>query len=285
MLPFTAGAISGLAVFYWWAEWGEGVGAYFTNSIAVAYTLSTLISVAIILTGYHYLAKYTDKWKTSRQTLQGYYAGWLLVFPFGLFLFPADTRHFPPPPQVRAMALALQQQLTAAQAPWEKSIPAQRTNTTFALLPAPKAIGLMPARPWVAQWHSQYSDGSSAQLRYFLNGLAQPRLISAQFIHAVKIQILEDPQTLTHHISAKPTTAPWTWALPNPHLAPKNVTATAISNIGIDIRADYPSGITIRWSRTHASGKTIEYLTYHAQSMPLPCRTPWQRIRLCLPPK
>lgn len=284
LLPaFAVGALSGLAVFYWWAEWGKDVGTYAVNVAAVAYTVICLVLAAILTIGYRYLTKDTKKRRLSRHTLQGYCAGWLLVFPLGLLLFPADKRHFPPPPRVQAMAEALQQQLAATHAPWEANIPAPRTNTTFTLLPAPKAVGLMPARPWLAQWRSQYSNGSSTELDYFLNGLAPPRLVSAQFIYAQQVLESEDPQALSDRIVTRPATAPWRWALANPDQSPTNIAAKTVGNNGIQIQADYPGGITIRWSRTRTLGDTVEHLSYHAPTMPLPCREPWQRMHICVP--
>jgi len=280
----AAGVTSGLAVFYWWAEWGRGFGAFFVNSAALVFTVLTLFLIAMPLTWYCYLTKNTKKQKARRSTLLMYFAGWLIALPLGLLMFPADSRHFPSPPQVTAMAKVLQQQLAKTQAPWGTRFPERRTRTTFALAPASKTVGLMPSGLPIAEWHSFYADGSSAKLRYSINGLEPPILISAQFEYAEQVQRFEDPQALARHIVTKPATAPWSWVLPVPEQPPTNITAKDTGNNGILIKANYSGEVLVIWSRSQFLGNTIENLTYHAPALPLPCREPWQRIRICLPP-
>lgn len=268
-----------LAAFYWWAAWGEGAGAYAVNVAAVCNTLLTLLLPIALFAGYWHLTKSRS---VRYSPLYVYVAGWLLAVPFSLLLFPAHARHISPPQSVQDSAQALEQRFQTAAAPWEAGLTGQRQSGRFELLPAPKSVGYVPAHPWVAHWRSEYDDGSRAEVRFFLNGVDPPQLISASFSYPRQADTLLDAQALLHRIDIDPSTAPWNWTLPAPEQPPASLDATTATNDVLHIWARYPEQLSIRWTKRLLPDKTTEHLSYHAPPMPLHCRKSWLWLRVCL---
>ncbi len=277
LFSLSVGLLTGVAVFCWWAERGEGFGAYVVDFVAVRNSLATLLAVSVLGVVYRFCLQ-----RSGAGTAWSFAAGWLLGIVLGPFLFPAPARLLPPPEPVQQTVERWHQALQAGHAPWEVRIAAPRRSFAFHTDAAPKAIGIMPSRPWTAEWRADYVDGTRAVARYYVTATRPPRLNSAAITRSQDAGIEFDADELARTAVSEPERVPWAWAIQRPAQPATDAEIVLDTNQRIVLHAHYPGDRLISWSVTQRLGKTVERLSFHAPPLPSPCTEPWRTLRICI---
>ncbi|WP_435103881.1 hypothetical protein [Arhodomonas sp. AD133] len=279
LFSLSTGLLIGLAAFYWWAERGEGFGAYVVDFVAVRNSLATLLAVSVLGVVYRFCRQ-----RSGAGTAWSFAAGWVLGIVLGPFLFPAPARLLPPPEQVQRAVERWHQVLQAGHAPWEVRIAVPRRSFAFRVDSAPKAIGIMPSRPWMAEWRAHYVDDTRAVARYYVTATQPPRLDSAAITRSQDAGIGFDADDLARTAVSEPEQVPWAWAwaLQRPAQPATDAEIVLDTDQRIVIRAHYPGDRLVTWSITRRLDETVERLSFHAPPLPLPCVERWRPLRICI---
>lgn len=279
LVSMGIGLLIGLAVFYWWATWGRGIGAYLVDFMAVQAAALTLLAVALLVVIYRF-------WRggpnigTALLFLVGSWAGVAL----GPFWFPAAERVIPPPAPVKRAVELRHDQLQTDTFPWEARIDSSRQALSFRIKPAHKGLGLLPSSSWVVEWQADYSDGTQAVAEYYVTARPTLRPSELRVTHPGESGMEFDADDLKRIARSDPAQLPWTWALERPAEVPTEIKVKEDTEDGVRINAHYPGELpVVEWAMDKEyGGEVVESTSYYHPGLLSPCMEPWRTLLICV---